>query len=88
MSSTNEKRDKHLEELLLVSIEIDKKVRQQRVHTNNLQKLAFLAREGKTDTKEFKELNQRVHNPTVVDFGDEVAKLCNLVAKINKLKRR
>lgn len=47
--------------------------------TEDLQKMANLARAGEKDSERFKELDKEYKYPTVIDYGDVVRDIVNIV---------
>lgn len=74
----------YLKKLVLVSFRIEHKLNLKEQRTNNINKMASLARKGLKDTEEFKILNRKFKQPTVIDFGDELNELKSLVNKLKK----
>ena len=73
-----------LDNLVIVAFNIDKKAEIQESKTKDLQRMATLARDGKKDTVEFKQLEAIANSNTVVDFGDEVSRLRNIVKSLKE----
>ena len=52
--------------------------------TKKFQRASYLARSDQKDSKEFKELERFIKDPTVIDFGNVIERLAALNSKINK----
>ncbi len=76
----------YLNELVLISFEIDRKGELQDQKTKDLQKMAILARKGLKDSPEFKNLDLKYKYLTVIDFGDEFNKLRKVVKHLRQFK--
>lgn len=68
--------------LLEIAKRIDAKCRLQEARTEDLRRMALLARQGKKDTPEFKELSLSLKSPSVFAFDDEIAALRKEVQRL------
>lgn len=77
----------HLNDLAKVAFRIDEKAARQDKRVEGFKRMATLAREGKKDSQEFKELRSSYSNSLVVtDYGDEVRDLRRIVARLRKYR--
>ncbi len=74
----------YLNDLVLVAFEMDDMCAEIEARTKRLSKMASLAREGKKDTQEYKDLEWEAQQPTAFDFGDEMADLRKIVKRLRK----
>lgn len=77
----------YLQDLLLIAIEIDKKLELSDQRTESIQRLASLAKQGTQETDEYKALMSEFRNPRAIDFGNEMAGIRYIVKKLRKYKQ-
>lgn len=74
----------HLEKLLEICIRLDDNYIRAVERSNQLSRMAQLARAGQKDTEEFKRLERLHKNPTVTDSSNEYVELHKLMKKLRK----
>ena len=75
---------KLLSELAWCADEAKRLLDAQKERTRKFQRAAALARAGKKDTDEFKQLKHYIDQPTVIDFGNVIERLAACSGKIPK----
>jgi len=79
-------KDDHIKDLVFVAFRMDEKAELQKQKTQQLQRMATLARGGKKESEEFKSLEREFKHLNVIDFGNEMAELRAIVKRLKKYK--
>ena len=73
----------YINELVSVAFAYDKKYQLQEERTKDFQKMASLARQGKKQSQEFRQLEMK-HRATVIDFGNEANAMRRVIKNLKK----
>jgi len=76
----------YLNDLAIASFHLDNKVEQIHARTREMQKMASLARQGKKDSQEFRDLQGIYRSPSVIPLDDEVKAICKIAKRLRKYK--
>lgn len=75
-------RDNYIDDLVSVAFKLDDNFLRQKEKSKELQRMAQLARAGEKDSEEFKTLDRRYKNPTVIDSSNEWEELHRIVTQL------
>ena len=73
----------YINELVSIAFDFDKKYQLQDERVQDFQKMASLARQGKKESQEFKQLEMR-HKATVIDFSTESNAMRRVIKNLKK----
>lgn len=79
-------KEKLINELVSIAFALDEKASKMNEKTKQLQRMAYLAKQGLKDTQEYKNLEIKFQHPTVTDFGNEINEIQKIVPKLKKFK--
>ncbi len=74
----------YFKELVEIVFAIERKDALLKQKTAELRRMALLARQGQKESQEFKQLDAKYRYPTVIDFGDEIARASEIAKKLRK----
>lgn len=77
-----------IEQLIFVAFKIDDKLNQVKERTEQIKRMASLARQGLKDSDEFKELERKYRHPKVIPFDDEMYELQKIVKLLRKYDKK
>jgi hypothetical protein len=80
------KKQDYLHKLALIAFNIDEKAAKGEVKTKRLKRMAMLARTGQKGSKEFRTLEHEFNQPSVIDYGNDLFELRNIVKQLRKYK--
>jgi hypothetical protein len=66
----SKKKEDYVNDLVSIAFKMDEKANRQHERTERFRKMASLARQGKKDTQEFKQLEMELNHPVAFDFDD------------------
>lgn len=79
----NKTKSDHINELVSIAFALEEKFLLQDEDSENLKKMASLARQGKQESHEFKML--QLSSPSFIDFSDEFKALRSVVKKLKSI---
>lgn len=76
----------YLNELALIAFDVSDKLELVKKRTEDLQRMAVLAREGKKEGLEYLELERLFSHPSVIPFDDEIQSISRLAKSLRRYK--